>query len=154
MDDYLGKPFKAHELFAVVEGWRVGPSTHESDEADVVHPVDLEGFRTILREGGIEEALDAIIAQFVKDAPGRMAAVEEAVASHDADAINRAAHAFKSSAGTIRATSLTEALRQTEAAGKSGNLKIAVELLARVRSEFVATMSYLEAEAVGGHINA
>jgi hypothetical protein len=33
--------------------------------------VDLDGFRTALREGGVEEALDDIIAQFVKDAPGR-----------------------------------------------------------------------------------
>jgi two-component system, sensor histidine kinase and response regulator len=150
MDDYLGKPFKAHELFAAVEGWRIAPSTHESDEAVVALPVDLDGFRSALREGGVEEALDGIIAQFIQDAPGRLAAVEEAVANDDAGAIERAAHAFKSSTGTIRATSLTEALRQTEAAAKSHETENAAELLQRVRSEYVATMSYLEFRTVGG----
>jgi two-component system sensor histidine kinase/response regulator len=154
MDDYLSKPFKAHELFAAVEGWRVAPSTHESDEAVVDHPVDLDGFRTALREGGVEEALDDIIAQFVKDAPARLAAVEEAVANQDREAIHRAAHAFKSAAGTIRANSLTEALRQSEAAAKTGDPDSAGALLRRVQSEYVATMSYLEFRMVGGHINA
>src|SRR6185503_1264324 len=110
MDDYLGKPFKPHELFAAVEGWRLSPSAQEPDhpaeQPGLVSPVDLDGFRSALREGGVEEVLEDIIAEFLKDAPGRMAAVEDAAANGDVNAIERAAHAFKSAAGTIRATSL------------------------------------------------
>jgi PAS domain S-box-containing protein len=154
MDDYLGKPFKAHELFGAVEGWRVPPAAEERVQPDRVSPVDLAGFRSALREGGVEEALDDIITQFINDAPGRLAALEEAAATEDANAIARAAHAFKSAAGTIRAISLEEALRQTEAAGKSGNAQGAIALLQIVRSEYAATMSYLELNIGGRHTNA
>ena len=154
MDDYLGKPFKPHELFAAVEGWRLPPSAQEPEPPDLVSPVDLEGFRSALREGGVEEVLEDIITEFLKDAPGRMAAVEEAAANEDVNGIERAAHAFKSAAGTIRATSLAEALRQTEAAGHSGNATVPIELLERLRSAYVATISYLELKIVEGHTNA
>jgi PAS domain S-box-containing protein len=154
MDDYLGKPFKPHELFAAVEGWRLPPSAQEPDQPGLGSPVDLDGFRRALREGGVEEVLEDIIAEFVRDAPGRMAAVEEAAAKEDVQAIERAAHAFKSAAGTIRATSLAEALRLTEAAGHSGNATVPIELLERLRSAYVATMSYLELKSVEGHTNA
>src|SRR6185503_13885731 len=68
MDDYLGKPFKPHELFAAVEGWRLPPSAQEPDQPGLVAPVDLDGFRSALREGGVEEVLEDIIADFLKDA--------------------------------------------------------------------------------------
>ena len=154
MDDYLGKPFKPHELFAAVEGWRLPPSAQEPDPPGLVAPVDLEGFRSALREGGVEEVFEDIIAEFLKDAPGRMAAVEEAAATEDVAAIARSAHAFKSAAGTIRATSLADILRQTEAAGHSGNLTGAIELLQTLRSAYAATFSYLEVKIVKGHTNA
>ena len=87
MDDYLGKPFKAHELFAVVEGGECRPRRASRTKQTWCIRWISRGSGARLREGGIEEALDDIIAEFVKDAPGRMAAVEEAAAKDDADAI-------------------------------------------------------------------
>ena len=131
-----------------------GGATVQTAQPAPAPPVDLDGFRRVLREGDIEEAMEDILREFIKDAPARLAALAAAAASEDARAIERAAHAFKSAAGTIRATSLAEALRQTEAAGKSGDASGAIELLQRVQSEYVAAMSYLEVRIVGGHANA
>ena len=148
--DHVDAPFRPAEIGVPAE-----ESTRRHVEPEgAPPPVDLEGFRTVLREGDIEEAMDDILGEFVKDAPGRLAALTAAAANEDASAIERAAHAFKSAAGTIRATSLAEVLRQTEAAGQSGNAKGAIELLQKVQSEYVATMSYLEVRIVGGHANA
>ncbi|MEO8257565.1 MAG: response regulator [Acidobacteriota bacterium] len=153
MDDYLAKPFRAPQLYAMVEGWVPGPAALP-DQTAVLVPVDLEEFLTVLREGGIEEAMDDIISEFIKDAPLRLAAIEEAAAKKDCKAIERAAHAFKSAAGTIRATGLAAVLRETEAAGKSGDLTGAIALLQQVRFEYAAAMAYLDARIVGGHANA
>jgi CheY-like chemotaxis protein len=147
MDGYLAKPFKARELFAAVEGGRTdsGPSL----ETTLAPPVDLEGFRASLREGGVEEMLGEIVRQFQHDAPSRLAALDLAVGQHNAKAVNRAAHAFKSSAGTIRAGRLETALGAMEAAGRAGNLESAVSLLDAVHAEQAAAISYLHRAVEG-----
>jgi hypothetical protein len=45
-------------------------------------------------------------------------------------------------------------LKQTEAAGHSGNATVPAELLEKLRSAYVATISYLELKIVEGHTNA
>ena len=81
----------------------------------------------------------------MEDAPARFAALEQAVKEGNAKAVESAAHAFKSSAGTIRATILAEELGQAEAIGRAGNLESMAGLLERIRHEFLAVVSELEA---------
>src|SRR2546425_3164978 len=60
MTDYLAKPFKALELFRLVEQLSEGVAPTSPPVATTpatAPPVDLEGFRTMLREAGAEEAL-------------------------------------------------------------------------------------------------
>src|SRR5207249_8223128 len=68
MSGYLAKPFKAHELFALVEGSSDGPTPPAP-------PIDLEGFRSTMREAGAEEAVDGIVRVFAQTAPERLAAL-------------------------------------------------------------------------------
>ena len=158
MDGYLAKPFRAHELFATVEGFGAPPAAALPEPARTSStgapdpPVELERFRRELGEAGVAGMLDQLISVFLTDAPGRMHDVEEAIAGTDPTRVQHAAHAFKSSAGTIRAVRLAEALDAMEAAGRDGNLESAVRLLEPVRREHAVAMRYLERAAGKGTV--
>jgi HPt (histidine-containing phosphotransfer) domain-containing protein len=107
--------------------------------------VDLARFRTDLREAGVEEIIGTLLQTFVEDAPARFAALEQAVKDGNAKAVESAAHAFKSGAGTIRATLLAEDLGQAEDSGRAGNLESMTGLLERIRHEYLAVVSELVA---------
>jgi HPt (histidine-containing phosphotransfer) domain-containing protein len=106
--------------------------------------VDVERFRADLREGGVEEMLAILLETFVEDCPGRLAALEQAVKDGNPKTIESAAHAFKSGAGTVRATVLADALRELEAAGRSSNLAAVAGLVEHIRTEYVAVLRELE----------
>jgi HPt (histidine-containing phosphotransfer) domain-containing protein len=123
------------------------PSTQsdlQSPKADAPH-VDLARFRTDLREAGVEDIIETLLHTFVQDAPARFAALEQAVKDGSAKAIESAAHAFKSGAGTIRATLLAEGLGKAEATGNAGNLESMTGLLELIRHEYLAVVSELNA---------
>jgi HPt (histidine-containing phosphotransfer) domain-containing protein len=86
-----------------------------------------------------------LLTTFVEDAPARFAAFEQAVRSGDARAIETAAHAFKSGAGTIHATVLAAALAKAEAMARSGNLETITDLFAEIHDEHLAVLLELEA---------
>ena len=89
--------------------------------------------------------LGILLDTFVQDCPERFAALELAVKEGNAKTIESAAHAFKSGAGTIRATVLADGLREVEAAGRSGNLESVPELLGRIRAEYMEVLRELDA---------
>jgi signal transduction histidine kinase/CheY-like chemotaxis protein len=141
MNDYLGKPFRSHELFALVEGWTgVG-----ADAPPAAPSVNLDEFRAQMRAAGAEEAVDGILRTFVQDARERLNAMATAVAAGDAVAIERAAHAFKSAARTIGAGTLAARLEDMEEAGRAGAVAGVQELFDRARKEAEAVVQYLGA---------
>lgn len=105
--------------------------------------VDVERFRADLREAGVEEMIGALLDTFVEDAPMRFAALEQAAKNQNAKAVETAAHAFKSGAGTIRATSLADFLAEIEAAGRTGRMETVSVLLETTRNEYLAVMREL-----------
>ena len=128
MTEYLAKPFKGHELFAMVEGSAEGaavsPVVHEP-LATLTPPVDLEGFRATLREAGAEQALYSIVDTFLRQAPDRLAALAAAVASGTGDEIAKAAHVFRGAAATIGARELATRLERVETTGRAGEVESA-----------------------------
>jgi two-component system, sensor histidine kinase and response regulator len=122
MTDYLAKPFKAHELFALVEGTAASKQP-AADEPVSAPPVDLEGFRTTLREAGAESALYSIIDTFVRQAPDRLAALAGAVASGTSVEIAKAAHVYRGAAATIGARELAGLLERVETAARNGDVE-------------------------------
>ena len=64
--------------------------------------------------------------------------------------MQRAAHALKSSAGTIHAAAFADLLREMEAAGRAGNVDAAVAQIARVRQEHQAVDTCLSAATDSG----
>ncbi len=121
MTGYLAKPFKAHELFALVESGGEPRPGAGPEEPAAAGPVDLAGFRRELRDAGAEDAVRVVLETFVTAAPGQLEALALAVAAGDAPAAARAAHTFKAGAGAIRARPLADLLRQAEEAGRLGD---------------------------------
>jgi HPt (histidine-containing phosphotransfer) domain-containing protein len=106
--------------------------------------VDVERFRAELSEAGVDEMLGTLLTTFAEDAPARFAALDQAVQSGDALAIQTAAHAFKSGAGTIHATVLAAALASAEIAARAGHLDAITDLIDQIRSEHNAVLRELE----------
>jgi len=131
MTDYLAKPFKAHELFALVEGTGDRRPASAAPLPAAAPPVDLEGFRNTLREAGAEQALYSIIDTFVRQAPNRLAALAGAVASGTGAEIARAAHAFRGAAATIGARELAELLAHVETTARAGDIEQARDAFER-----------------------
>src|SRR5881227_751287 len=147
MTGYLAKPFKAHELFAVVEG-RGGDGTEPA--AAPAPPVDVAAFRGTMREAGAEAAVDGILETFVATMPQRLDALTAATGGDSAEPIQRAAHAFKSAAATIGARALAALLEQIEAAARAGDVAGARAKLESVRGEAHAALDYLQTTVKGG----
>jgi len=121
------------------------PETASSNAAQAFSHVDLPRFRADLSEAGVEEMLGALLATFAEDAPIRLAALEQAARDRDSKAVERAAHAFKSGAGTIRASFLADMLAEVEAVGRSGDPEKVRDLIEPIRQEYLAVMQELAA---------
>ena len=143
MTDYLAKPFKAHELFALVEGTAESKAAPPPPAPAGAPPVDLEGFRTTLREAGAEQALYSIVDTFVRQAPDRLAALATAVASGSGVEIAKAAHVYRGAAATIGARELAELLEIVETSGRAGDIEQARETFERVSPIAHAVTDYL-----------
>jgi two-component system sensor histidine kinase/response regulator len=154
MTGYLAKPFKSHELFALIE-------TREGPPPRTHMPVDVAGFRETMREAGAGEAVDGILDSFVAQLPERLAALETAMTNGHPDATARAAHALKGSAATIGAQELARLLERIETTARAGvtaapglesdavagvgpgDLGDARELLEQVQGEARAVLEFL-----------
>ena len=107
--------------------------------------MDVERFRAELREAGVEEMVGDLLETFRQDAPARLAALEDAVRGGDPATVQKAAHAFKSGAGTVRATALADMLARAEASGRTNHLESLGELMEQIRAEYLAVLHELEA---------
>jgi two-component system sensor histidine kinase/response regulator len=122
MDDYVPKPFKAGELRERVEFWAQKAQAREAPRVQPPEepPVFLEEFRIAMREAGIESVVDAAVEAYLSETPGRMRALEEALAAEDLRAVEREAHGMKSGSRNIRADHFGDLLEEVEQAGKDG----------------------------------
>ena len=144
MNGYLSKPYKPHELFAAAEGWPAAePAVPTSTEPEAQSPVDLVSFRQAMAEAGVEDAVDAMLEVFLRDAPGRLTDLEGAVQRGSAAEAAAAAHAFKSASSTIAARALADLLSQAELAGRAGDVGRLGGLVSPIRREYDAVSSYL-----------
>jgi two-component system sensor histidine kinase/response regulator len=147
MTGYLAKPFRAHDLFAVIEGRTAATADTAAAPAP---PVDLAAFRGTMREAGAEEAVDGILATFATTLPQRLEALAEATHGSEAEPIQRAAHAFKSAAATIGAHRLAQLLDEMEASARSGDVSRARSALPDVSSEAQTVLDHVRLAMDGG----
>jgi HPt (histidine-containing phosphotransfer) domain-containing protein len=108
-------------------------------------PVDLDAFRDVMREAGIEEAVAPTLQVWVDEAPVKFSRLEAAVAAADPHAVASAAHALKSSCSHICATDLVAALHALESAGHAGERDGVAPLFSEVRPRYEAALAYVKA---------
>jgi CheY-like chemotaxis protein/HPt (histidine-containing phosphotransfer) domain-containing protein len=146
MSGFVAKPFRPEELFRAVEqvGTEKTPETGEAGQLYQAPPVDIEQLREALAGGGVEGLLGSLLRSFLREAPAKMQAVEEAVISGDHARVDTAAHSLKSSAATLRARRLADILHQVECAGKAEDAAEARRLLSEVRAEYASVLEFVE----------
>jgi HPt (histidine-containing phosphotransfer) domain-containing protein len=113
-------------------------------------PIDLEDFRAAMRASGIEEIVMPMLQLFAQEAPKGMGALSDALTSGDLEAVNRAAHSLKSSAGNVRAKALAALLQELENAAKAKNAADVSRLSESVRAAYDAALQHLDELGVRG----
>ncbi len=156
MQDFLSKPFRPQELFSTVESF-AGASDADVPEADASEPADegpsegageppvaIEDFRSLMREAGVESAVESILEAFRAEVPERTQALQVAVQEGASSQVAAAAHAFKSAAGNVRARRLATLLEDLEAAGIRDDGEAATRILAEVVPEAERVSEFLD----------
>ncbi len=155
MDDYLTKPLRSAELYAVLQRW-LEPGATATDmprrvPADVVDgPLDagtLDGIRALQREG-TPDLVRKIAGLYLSAAPGQIEQLHAAVQQGDAGAALRAAHGLKSSSANVGALALAACFKELEQMGRAGGTAGMAARLADARNEYARVAQALTALCV------
>lgn len=168
MDDHLSKPFTLHQLEVVIQRWLqaappVALSSSEGLRQEAFappafpHPVQsvvlewdvLDNIRSLQRNGR-PDFLAQLIEKYVASSKEHVATIRRAVASGDASALWRAAHALKSSSGMMGAFMFAELCRELETLGRAATLDQVPEVLSKLEASYPSVCAALEAEAGKG----
>jgi signal transduction histidine kinase/CheY-like chemotaxis protein/HPt (histidine-containing phosphotransfer) domain-containing protein len=154
MDDYLSKPFTQQALRTIIQRWApdsLPPGTAEPAPAAVpiaappptqlsVNPRTLDSIRTMS-----PNLLEKVIQVYLRDLPGCVAQIREALASNDADGLRRSAHGLKSSSANAGADRLVDICKALELMGRSGAIALAAERIAELELEAMQVRKALQA---------
>jgi CheY-like chemotaxis protein len=147
MDDYIPKPVTVPQLEAVLTRWRAQAEPGLPEEA--VDASTLAALRDLQGEGQ-PELLAELIAVYLRDTPPRLAALHEAVARADAEALRRAAHSLKGSSSQIGAVQMARLSADLEHQAGTTDLRGATETLRRLDEAFDRVRAHLQALTEGG----
>ncbi len=142
MDDYVSKPVKPQELFAVIEklGHRLPDNKDEElSSSNNMSSTDVFNLSAALEivDGDIE-LFKEIANLFLESLPDYIARIQKAIADNDSDATEQAAHGLKGSVGNFGAKQAFEAAYGLEVMGKEGRLAKAEEALQNLEKELKA----------------
>ncbi|MDX6539293.1 MAG: two-component system, sensor histidine kinase and response regulator [Gaiellales bacterium] len=141
MDDHLAKPFVLDALSAVLE--RVAPPAAGSFggvlDAAIVEQLQM------LAEAGSSGLLARLQAAFARDTPARLAALRNAIATGDRDAIAFNAHTLKGSAANLGAIRIVAACKAIEDASESApeRLEQMTQALEQAAADANAALAHL-----------
>jgi CheY-like chemotaxis protein len=146
MDDYLAKPLTVPHLTAVLARWGVqaepGPPEEAVDASALAALQDLQG-------EGQPDLLAELSAIYLRETPLRLAALHEALARADAEALRRAAHSLKGSSSQMGAVQMARLCTELEEQARTTNLMGAPETVRRLDEAFGRVRTHLQALAGG-----
>ncbi|HEX6096832.1 MAG TPA: response regulator [Thermoanaerobaculia bacterium] len=139
MNDYLAKPVSLEQVGAVIRLWASRDSRETAGAPDLMeqddsYVLDRERVSSFLAIGRTQEGfLEGLVKTFREDVPSRIDTLRSAAANGDANDLALAAHAMKSSSGSVgakRMFTMAAALEQNARAGKLDGADAAIEQLA------------------------
>ena len=156
MDDYVSKPVGREELGAVLRRWipetRVprlpSPEDGAARAGTTLDRGVIAGLRGLQREDDADIVAE-LAGMFLEDARSRLRALEEAVQSGDAPAVERVAHTLKGSSGNMGARGMSYLCARLEEIGASGDLSSGAGLIRRLKEEFWRVDRAFEVEVHG-----
>jgi signal transduction histidine kinase/CheY-like chemotaxis protein/sensor domain CHASE-containing protein len=143
MDAYLTKPFSQNQLRRALESREALPTDAPLTGSTTLDPRTLEQIRALQRPGA-PDLLGKIILLYLDNSRSLTEKIRAALAAGDANALQEAAHALKSSSGNVGATGLAEIARQLEALGREGNAEAATRLVDPMLQEYARVVSALQ----------
>lgn len=93
--------------------------------SDSLPVLDDEAIRRLLRIGGAD-LLQRLAAVYLEQGPARLQALADGVDAGDADAVRRAAHTLKSTAGNVGARRLQQSAERAEELAAAGRIDAAL----------------------------
>jgi PAS domain S-box-containing protein len=135
MDAYLSKPVHPRTLAQVLEEVTTGQQVAVAAAAAPASRDVLDPRALLARVAGDRKLLRELVEIFRAECPSNVARIRGALEQGDAEALRKAAHAFKGSLANLSAARAVEAAFRLEQMGRSGDL-----------SEAAAAFSELEAE--------
>jgi signal transduction histidine kinase/DNA-binding response OmpR family regulator len=157
MNDYLSKPVQKAELERMLEKWvplaphAKGTRQENEDSAMKDHGdtvLDPDVIASLRELGGDDDPglFIELVQLFLADTPERMQQLSGALAESDPGALERAAHALKSSSANLGAMGLSALFRDIETAGREKDLGRAKSLVERSNEEFARVQQALRSE--------
>ncbi len=139
MNDYLAKPVSLEQIGAVIRLWAsresmetvAAPDVMEQDDPYVLDRGRVSSLLAISRTQ--EGFLEGLVKTFREDVPSRIDALRSAAAHGNSHDLARAAHAMKSSCGSVgakRMLAIASSLEQDARAGRLDGADAAIEQLA------------------------
>jgi two-component system sensor histidine kinase/response regulator len=152
MNDAVTKPIDRAALVATLRRWlpstrsaaaETPPASAPGRPTETLAGIDVDG--TLQRLGLDRAALDRMLVRFAQSQEGILTALREAVASGDAPATARHAHAIAGASGNLGANDLRLAAKALESAGREGRndlqtLMTAVDAQAAIVLRSIATL--------------
>jgi PAS domain S-box-containing protein len=143
MNDYLAKPVSLEQIGAVIRLWaskggpvetQDPPDVMERDDQYVLDRERVSSFMAISRTQ--KGFLEGLVKTFREDVPSRIDALRAAVSTGDARDLANAAHAMKSSSGSVGAKRMLAMASSLEGAARVGRLEGADAAIEQLAAEF------------------
>jgi len=142
MNDYLAKPVSLEQIGAVIRLWASkgseetssGPDVMESDDQYVLDRERVSSFLAISRTQ--DGFLEGLVKTFRQDVPSRIDALRAAVSTGDVRDLANAAHAMKSSSGSVGAKRMLAMASSLEQSARAGRLDGAEAAIDQISAEF------------------
>jgi HPt (histidine-containing phosphotransfer) domain-containing protein len=168
MDDFLIKPFDDRQMAEMLLRWLTpGATAPDADIGDddaglassepaptaqdaVIDLAVIDGLRAIARPGR-PSPLAVALPSFLQTAPAIVAAIRGHCANGDADALWRAAHALRSSAGALGAKRLSLRCGEIEARARATGIEAARAAIDFLEEDLAAAVERLKTLAEEAH---
>ncbi len=142
IDDALDKPYRMTDLQEKLDSWLAirptGESASRPGKEEAAPVIDREALNTLasLQPQGAKLLLTKLISVYFESSLKQVKGILDAVADHDAAALEIAAHTLKSSSASLGAVNFGEMCRELEMMGRSGTIEDAAPRMAPLKDEY------------------